>query len=82
MVEMLQHDSTTLCDGAWHSLSVIKAGLDGFIAVDGGPLQRTTSSCEVCQSFFATNTNGPLYIGGIPGKWKGHHLCLLIIVSF
>ena len=58
-----------LCDGAWHSLLVMKNGLVGGISVDTNGLQTVVSSCEVCQHFFAVNTDGPLYVGGIPCKF-------------
>lgn len=66
---MLEYsESVQLCDGAWHSLFISKDGLTGVISVDGNTPQFVTSSCEICQSFFAVNTDDPLYIGGIPGN--------------
>ena len=68
MREVLEYfDGRQLCDGAWHSLLVSKNGLTGTISVDGNPPQTVVSSCDFCQSFFAINTDDPLYVGGIPG---------------
>lgn len=73
MREVLEYsESGQLCDGAWHSLFVSKTGASGTISVDGNVPQTVTSSCEVCQSFFAVNTDDPLYVGGIPGTAKNY----------
>ena len=70
MREILEYsEGGPLCDGAWHSLSVSKDGRTGSISVDGNIQQTVVSSCAICQNFFATNTNDPLYIGGIPGMF-------------
>lgn len=69
MREMLEYSNTgQLCDGNWHSLFVSKDGLAGIVSVDGNAPQMVVSSCDICQSFFAVNTDDPLYIGGIPGN--------------
>lgn len=69
MREMLEYsNSRQLCDGAWHSLFISKDGLTGTVSVDGNTPQSVVSSCEICRSFFAVNTDDPLYVGGIPGK--------------
>lgn len=70
MQEILEYSNAgQLCDGNWHSLLVSKNGLTGTIAVDGNAPQSVVSSCDVCQSFFAVNTDDPLYVGGIPGNY-------------
>lgn len=69
MREVLEYfDGRQFCDGAWHSLLVSKNGLTGMVSVDGNPPQTVASSCDFCQSFFAINTDDPLYVGGIPGN--------------
>ncbi len=71
MSEELRYvNASRLCNGDWHSLRVVKNGLTASISVDEGIYQTITSSCSVCVNFLATNTNDPLYIGGIPGKLK------------
>lgn len=66
--ELEYYDGRELCDGAWHSVRVSKDGLVGTISVDGNSPQVVVSSCDICQSFLAVNTDDPLYVGGIPGK--------------
>ena len=69
MRETLEYfDGRQLCDGVWHSLFVSKDGLTGSVSVDNSPPQSVVSSCDLCQSFVAVNTDGPLYVGGLPGK--------------
>ncbi len=67
-VETLTNPTTNLCDGQWHSLEVTKIGQRGTISVDGGDPAAITSQCDNCMLFTATNTNGPLYIGGLSGE--------------
>ena len=66
-LETLQYSGSSLCDGSWHSLKVTKNEQRGSISVDGGKEQTVTSLCDSCSQFSATNTNGPVYIGGLPG---------------
>ena len=74
MREILEYsEGEQLCDGAWHSLSVSKDRQTGSISVDGNIRQTVVSSCATCQNFSATNTNDPLYIGGIPGMFLLHN---------
>ena len=69
MREILEYNvSRELCDGAWHSLFVSKDELAGSISVDDNGLQTVVSSCDICQSFVAINTDGPFYVGGLPGN--------------
>jgi hypothetical protein len=68
MREILEYSNGgQLCDGNWHSLLISKNGLAGTISVDGNTPQTVVSSCDICQSFFAVNTDDPFYVGGIPG---------------
>lgn len=68
MREVLEYSARDqLCDGAWHFLQVNKSGQRGSISVDRRETQEVISSCETCPNFSATNTNDPLYIGGLPG---------------
>jgi len=67
-VETLTHTGTALCDGVWHTLKVYKSEQMGSISIDGGGQQIITSYCESCPLFSATNTNSPLYVGGLPGR--------------
>ena len=77
-VEILAYRGNALCDGQWHSLQVYKNEQMGSISVDNGDQQTIISHCDSCSHFSATNTNSPLYIGGIPGEL----LCSFQLVSY
>ena len=56
-------NSSQLCDGQFHTLTVTKDGVIGSIIVDGVATVVTSRF----GSFIAVNTNDPLFIGGLPG---------------
>ncbi len=80
------NDGRPLCDGAWHSVFVSKDRLAGSVSVDNNDLQTVVSSCDTCQDFMATNTDSPLYVGGLPGNANiipttDFHYCVLYVAS-
>ena len=56
---------TLLCDGEWHSVSVVKDEITGAVSVDGAEPVRQESDVV---NFVSLDLNSPLFVGGVPGK--------------
>jgi len=54
----------TLCDGQWHSIRVVKVQNVATMTVDGVTMQPVFGVAGVS----STDTNSPLYVGGVPNK--------------
>ena len=57
--------TNSLCDGQWHSVSLVKNGITGVLSVDG--MDPITADSDVA-SFFSLDLGSPLFVGGVPGK--------------
>ena len=54
-----------LCDGEWHSVSIVKEEITGALSVDEAePVKRVSDVAN----FVSLDLNSPLYVGGVPGK--------------
>ena len=56
---------TLLCDGEWHSVSVVKDEITGAVSVDRAEPVRQESDIV---NFVSLDLNSPLFVGGVPGK--------------
>ena len=54
-----------LCDGEWHSVSVVKDEITGTLSVDGAEPIREESDVV---NFVSLELGGPLFVGGVPGN--------------
>ena len=57
-------NSSSLCNGQWHSVTVRKDQSTATLQVDGAPSSSGTAS----NSFVSVDIGGALYAGGIPGR--------------
>ena len=56
---------TDLCDGQWHSMSIVKDQITGSLSVDGAEPVEQVSDVD---NFYSLDLNSPLFVGGVPGK--------------
>ena len=57
-------NSSLLCDGQWHSVTVRKNRATATLQVDNAPV----SSGSASNSFASVDIEGALYAGGVPSK--------------
>jgi hypothetical protein len=63
VVEYVPTHSSELCDGNWHTVKVMKNGIEGRLEVDQQiPIQFTLSNGNLN----SVDANSPLYAGGVP----------------
>ena len=54
-----------LCDGEWHSVTVVKDLITGALSVDGAEPVKQVSDVV---NFVSLDINDPLFVGGVPGN--------------
>ena len=54
-----------LCDGEWHSVTVVKDQITGALSVDGAEPVKQVSDVV---NFVSLDINDPLFVGGVPGS--------------
>ena len=54
-----------LCDGEWHSVTVVKDQITGALSVDGAEPVKQVSDVV---NFVSLDINDPLFVGGVPGN--------------